>query len=78
MTPAGTATAAATGGVQFRVAQPAAPVQQQPAKQIELPKVDMEKISNTPKIDVPRPGRNDDCPCGSGKKYKKCCFPKWG
>jgi len=18
-------------------------------------------------------GRNDDCPCGSGKKYKKCC-----
>jgi uncharacterized protein len=20
-----------------------------------------------------RPGRNDSCPCGSGKKYKKCC-----
>ena len=20
-----------------------------------------------------RPGRNDPCPCGSGKKYKKCC-----
>ncbi|MDZ4201965.1 MAG: tetratricopeptide repeat protein, partial [Gallionella sp.] len=20
-----------------------------------------------------KPGRNDDCPCGSGKKYKKCC-----
>ena len=19
------------------------------------------------------PGRNDACPCGSGKKYKKCC-----
>lgn len=19
------------------------------------------------------PGRNDPCPCGSGKKYKKCC-----
>lgn len=18
-------------------------------------------------------GRNNDCPCGSGKKYKKCC-----
>ncbi|MGL6025194.1 MAG: SEC-C metal-binding domain-containing protein [Cetobacterium sp.] len=18
-------------------------------------------------------GRNDNCPCGSGKKYKKCC-----
>jgi len=22
---------------------------------------------------VPTPGRNDPCPCGSGKKYKKCC-----
>jgi hypothetical protein len=20
-------------------------------------------------------GRNDACPCGSGKKYKKCCLP---
>lgn len=22
---------------------------------------------------VRRPGRNDPCPCGSGKKYKRCC-----
>jgi len=22
----------------------------------------------------PKAGRNDPCPCGSGKKYKKCCF----
>ena len=21
----------------------------------------------------PKVGRNDSCPCGSGKKYKKCC-----
>ncbi|MCG2879304.1 SEC-C domain-containing protein, partial [Obesumbacterium proteus] len=21
----------------------------------------------------PQVGRNDPCPCGSGKKYKKCC-----
>ncbi|MCD6153177.1 MAG: SEC-C domain-containing protein [Syntrophobacterales bacterium] len=21
-----------------------------------------------------KPGRNDPCPCGSGKKYKKCCL----
>jgi uncharacterized protein YecA (UPF0149 family) len=20
-------------------------------------------------------GRNDPCPCGSGKKHKKCCLP---
>ena len=23
-------------------------------------------------------GRNDPCPCNSGKKYKKCCYPKYG
>ncbi|MGH7180068.1 MAG: SEC-C metal-binding domain-containing protein, partial [Tepidisphaeraceae bacterium] len=23
--------------------------------------------------EAPRVGRNDPCPCGSGKKYKKCC-----
>jgi uncharacterized protein YecA (UPF0149 family) len=23
-----------------------------------------------------RIGRNDPCPCGSGKKYKKCCMGK--
>ncbi|WP_299066795.1 UPF0149 family protein [Accumulibacter sp.] len=23
--------------------------------------------------DTPKLGRNDACPCGSGKKYKKCC-----
>jgi len=22
---------------------------------------------------IPDPGRNDPCPCASGKKYKKCC-----
>lgn len=24
----------------------------------------------------PKTGRNDPCPCGSGKKYKKCCETK--
>ena len=28
--------------------------------------------------DHPKVGRNDPCPCGSGKKYKHCCFPKYG
>ena len=22
---------------------------------------------------VPKIGRNDPCPCGSGRKYKRCC-----
>ncbi len=25
------------------------------------------------KLAQPKVGRNDPCPCGSGKKYKKCC-----
>jgi SEC-C motif domain protein len=25
---------------------------------------------------APKPGRNDPCPCGSGKKYKQCCLMK--
>ncbi len=27
-------------------------------------------------IKPPKVGRNDPCPCGSGKKYKKCCLGK--
>ncbi len=25
-----------------------------------------------------KPGRNDPCPCGSGKKYKRCHYPQYG
>jgi len=25
---------------------------------------------------IPKTGRNDPCPCGSGRKYKKCCLGK--
>ena len=25
---------------------------------------------------VDKVGRNEPCPCGSGKKYKKCCWNK--
>lgn len=25
---------------------------------------------------MPKTGRNEPCPCGSGKKYKHCCLPK--
>lgn len=32
-----------------------------------------ESIKSTPILAEPRAGRNDSCPCGSGKKYKKCC-----
>ncbi|HNX90287.1 MAG TPA: preprotein translocase subunit SecA, partial [Candidatus Omnitrophota bacterium] len=31
------------------------------------------KENVTFKREMPKVGRNDACPCGSGKKYKKCC-----
>jgi uncharacterized protein len=30
-------------------------------------------IAATIRRDQPKVGRNDPCPCGSGKKFKKCC-----
>ncbi|MBN8280276.1 MAG: SEC-C domain-containing protein [Gammaproteobacteria bacterium] len=29
-------------------------------------------LVETYRRDAPKLGRNDPCPCGSGKKYKKC------
>ena len=28
------------------------------------------------KAAAPKVGRNEPCPCGSGKKYKQCCLLK--
>ncbi|MGN0151192.1 MAG: SEC-C metal-binding domain-containing protein [Wujia sp.] len=41
-----------------------------PERRKELYKI--EKSSKTI-VKPPKVGRNDPCPCGSGKKYKKCC-----
>ncbi len=32
------------------------------------------KIENIPVVQSEKTSRNDPCPCGSGKKYKKCCL----
>jgi len=54
--------------------QPAAPAQAPaqtpgpaaaPTAEIQLPKVTIRR-------DTPKVGRNDPCPCGSGKKFKHC------
>ena len=37
----------------------------------EFPTVKKTSVSGKVKV-----GRNDPCPCGSGKKYKKCCIDK--
>jgi len=35
-----------------------------------------EEFLNQPVAKITKIGRNDPCPCGSGKKYKKCCLGK--
>ena len=36
--------------------------------------LDGDLVGETPVVrEEPKIGRNDPCPCGSGKKYKKCC-----
>jgi preprotein translocase subunit SecA len=37
-------------------------------------KSDDKKVKPTPVKKVEKAGPNDPCPCGSGKKYKKCCM----
>jgi len=40
------------------------------------PTQDLSAISQEPVIRKDKVGRNDPCPCGSGKKYKRCCLGK--
>ena len=35
-----------------------------------------EELLEPPAQETPKIGRNSPCPCGSGKKYKKCCMGK--
>ena len=37
------------------------------------PKAEKTGKQETIRRDMPKVGRNDPCPCGSGKKYKNCC-----
>ena len=66
-----------------QAAQPAAPVSAKPAVAGEMlsakaPTNDL--VPNAPGVPLPKVnakkevGRNDPCPCGSGKKYKNCCY----
>ncbi|MDO8446597.1 MAG: SEC-C metal-binding domain-containing protein [Deltaproteobacteria bacterium] len=34
---------------------------------------EMKRLAPPQPRHVDKIGRNDSCPCGSGKKYKKCC-----
>ena len=41
-------------------------------KNTTAPTLEKEPVKRT----APKVGRNDDCPCGSGKKFKRCCMGK--
>lgn len=48
-----------------------APVQNAPQQNHQVPDRDVKQ--ETYRREQPKVGRNDPCPCGSGKKYKNCC-----
>ena len=42
----------------------------------QAPKPQEARKPETFRREMPKVGRNDPCPCGSGKKYKNCCMNK--
>jgi hypothetical protein len=44
-----------------------------PTPPVPTPMPDSEEVAGQVRQTKPRVGRNDPCPCGSGKKFKKCC-----
>lgn len=51
-----------------------------PKPKLDLPEPDLPDydydLPPTPYVAPAKIGRNDPCPCGSGKKFKKCCLDK--
>ncbi|MBL9132013.1 MAG: SEC-C domain-containing protein, partial [Verrucomicrobiaceae bacterium] len=68
------AQAAGTGGA---AGETPAPRREKPAEQAEPPADGSPRLilptQNKPKPKFQSVGRNDPCPCGSGKKFKQCC-----
>ncbi len=52
-------------------AESSGPVASRPASAAQASKVQLPKVSI--KKNLPKVGRNESCPCGSGKKFKQCC-----
>ncbi len=58
----------------FQVAGPQSSQEQPQGSQVSEDVPPSHLASNIPvHREAPKVGRNDVCPCGSGKKYKKCC-----
>lgn len=59
--------------LQQQAAPRSEPVPQPRFQQRQPVEPEVEEEVPEPVVAGPRVGRNDLCPCGSGKKYKKCC-----
>ncbi len=58
--------------VQIRAEEDVAAVDEQRRKAEEVPMDFQHKSASKQQKEMPRVGRNEPCPCGSGKKYKQC------
>lgn len=56
--------------------KPAAEVVNQPRKTVPFVRRPQRRQPVQQRIVGEKVGRNEPCPCGSGKKYKKCCWSK--
>ena len=56
-----------------RLKTPEAPKREAVAKETGTTSSDPPAVKQPVRKNGKKPGRNDPCPCGSGKKYKKCC-----
>jgi SWIM/SEC-C metal-binding protein len=45
----------------------------EPDKAEDISDIERAILAREPSRTAPKVGRNDPCPCGSGKKFKKCC-----
>jgi hypothetical protein len=48
--------------------------QEESSSIISIPGISVNRFSSAVKRPVKKTGSNDPCPCGSGRKYKKCCL----
>jgi preprotein translocase subunit SecA len=53
--------------------EPPKPDQGRPSDIVSQAAEDLNKPKPKPVRSGPKVGRNDPCPCGSGKKFKNCC-----
>jgi preprotein translocase subunit SecA len=59
--------------IQIRREEEIERIEEKQQRNYKLSRGDEQQISRTVKRTNPKIGRNDPCPCGSGKKYKNCC-----